>query len=518
MPHRSFTPIGLPRDATAGDSLDQRVGLHLLETLDALDAVYKSAACFAKVEDESAIGEFALQRCLDTVAADQGALFLVGDAGLSLAAVRGDAQALIRIDELSAKDLVSGPCLFYGPDADRILVAGNTRFSVLTSPIHVGQAFAGLVVVLSAQGCPFSTGDAKLIASVASQAAIALGRARNLRQVQAQRQQLELVVNSHPEGIAMLDQHGNTTLCNPIARELLDGHDVHERLLALDGGFTLERLLAGPFERELAVPGQRAARVLGVRSRPCGSDGAPGIVLTVRDLTRLRREERLKRNFVSLISHKLRTPLTSLRCAIELMDGAPPAEQATFLAEIDGRTRDLAGLVDRLFQFTELLEGSWTTPGSGDLRRVGQDLAAHYADQAATRPVELVWDLAADAVAVPIPGPRLRIVLQNLIDNAIKFSGSARPWVRVASRRDGAAVVIEVEDRGPGIPASERAPVLGAFHQIDSDFTGNVQGAGIGLAIVREIVRRLGGRLDLRDAVPHGAVFELTFPLADSRP
>jgi signal transduction histidine kinase len=514
MSNQPFVPIGLPRNAKDGDTTDQRVGLHLLEALDALDAVYKTAAWFAKVDEESAIGDYALQRCLEAVGTDTGALFLVDDSGLTLAADRNGATSRIRTEELSTPDLMARACLLNGIDAARILASGAVEGSVLTSPIHVGNRLAGMVVMMAAVDDPFSTADAKLIAGIASQAAIALGRARNLRVVETERQKLQLVVHSHPEGIAMLDQHGTTTVCNPIARELLDTGEVFERLQALDPSLTLATLFAGPTERELTIAGPHGQRVVGVESHPCGVDSGRSLMVTVRDLTRVRREERLKRNFVSLISHKLRTPLTSLLCALEMTTGASPEDQRVFLGEMNERARDLGGLIDRLFQFTELLEGSWTARGTCDLRRTCQDLHAHYGQQAGARGVELVHDLAADAIDVPIPGPRLRVALQNLIDNAIKFTPGERPWVRIASRRDGDTLVLEVEDRGPGIPHSEQAAVLGAFHQLDSDFTGNMPGAGIGLAMVREIVRRMDGRLDLRDAVPHGCIFALTLPLA----
>jgi signal transduction histidine kinase len=90
--------------------------------------------------------------------------------------------------------------------------------------------------------------------------------------------------------------------------------------------------------------------------------------------------------------------------------------------------------------------------------------------------------------------------------------------VRIASRRRGAVLEIDVQDRGPGIPASEHAAALGAFHQVDAEFTGATSGAGIGIAIVREVVGRIGGSLQLRDAQPHGCVFTLVLPCQDAAP
>lgn len=114
---------------------------------------------------------------------------------------------------------------------------------------------------------------------------------------------------------------------------------------------------------------------------------------------------------------------------------------------------------------------------------------------------------------MPVPPARLRVALGNLLDNVAKFAAPTTPWARVEARRRGDEVVIAVEDRGPGIPAADRAQLFETGHQIDAEFTGNVAGIGIGLAMVREITTRLGGRLELHDAAPQGCRFEMTFPL-----
>ena len=517
MSNQPFQPIGLPRDATANDSLEQRVGLHLLEALDSLDVLFKSSSYFAGVSDERAIADYALGQCLEAVHSRTGALFLVDETGLHLAAERNGGTGRIRIEELSAPATRARATLWHGSDAGRLLRDGLTG-SALTAPIHVGDSLAGIVVALAADASPFSTADAKLIAAVASQAAIALGRTRHWRAVEIEREKLQLVVQNHPEGIVVLDRHGDTTLCNPIAAELLGDRDALPRLQAVDPSLGIELLSTTATERELELPAANGTRVVSIRSRPVrAGDGAThDIVVTLRDLTRLRREERLKRNFVSLISHKLRTPLTALSCAMHLHDEMPPEEQAPLRQEMQARVQDLGALLDRLFQFTELLEGSWNLRGSCDLDQLLGELATTWA--AAARPPRLQIDIAADAARVALPPARMRLVLQNLVDNAVKFTAGERPFVRIAAARRGDRTEIEVEDRGPGIPASEQAAILSAFHQVDTDFTGTVAGAGIGLAIVREIVNRIGGSLSLRAAEPNGCVFVVSLPVHGGDP
>jgi signal transduction histidine kinase len=257
-------------------------------------------------------------------------------------------------------------------------------------------------------------------------------------------------------------------------------------------------------------------RVLGVEARELRDEqGVVGnVVVTCRDLTRQRRLERLNRNFVSLLSHKLRTPLTSLQCALQLLESAPAEEHPTLLAEMNLRMHDLGVLIDRLFDFTDLIDGDGHKRGRGNLERARAEVAAHLAWRPDAVRAQIVWEIAPDACDVPVPTNRLRAVLLNLIDNAIKFTGEERPWVRVAARRTPHSVCIDVEDRGPGIPKADQASVLEAFRQLDDDFTGNVPGAGLGIAMVREIARRAGGSLRLADAEPHGCIFTVELPQA----
>jgi signal transduction histidine kinase len=514
MTHPPFVPVGLPRESQPDDSTDQRVGLHLLEALDSLDAVYKSAAFFAEVATEAAIGEFTLTRCLESVHATQGALLLRQGDRLVPSGDRGGALALLVADELVRGERGKVALFHNGADAAPLLVAGAPPHNVLTCPIVVGTQLLGTVVALADAACTFSTADAKLATAVASQAAIAMARARLHQEAELERQKLREVVGHHPDGIAVLDAAGRTTLCNPIARTLLGGDDALAILGRHLTGCTPASLCLGNGEHEVQLGAPPAARFVQLRAAAIG-DG--NVVLTLRDLTHKRREERLKRNFLSLLSHKLRTPLTAIVCAVDLLPQMPPADQDECLGEMRRRTDDLTAMIDRLFAFTELLEGSWSTQGSCDLRTLQQEWTQTPPTTATPNtdgraPLAIEWDVADDAAIVPVPPARLRVALANLLDNVAKFAAPTTPWARVEARCRGDEIVIAVEDRGPGIPAAERAQLFETGHQIDAEFTGNVAGVGIGLTMVREITTRLGGRLELRDAVPHGCRFEMTFP------
>lgn len=518
MANPTFVPIGFPNGAAPEDTLDQRVGLHLLDALDSLDAVYKAAGFFAEVASEATIGEFTLSRCLEAVRSEAGALFLTVGDRLLLSVERNGAGGILRADEVLAAG--SDRCRFYnGPESLTLLTEGCAPRNILVCPIKAGSILLGLLVALAPETTPFITGDVKLVGAVASQAAIALGRARFHREAEIERHKLRLLVDTHPDGIVVLEPDGRTTLCNVIARDLIGSDDVLPELLAVDPTCTLADLSRSPSEREVALRGRERDLVVAIKSRVIRSpdDAVANIVLTLRDVTRLRREERLNRNFVSLISHKLRTPLAALTCALEMLEMGDESDRAMCIAEMTARTHDLGSVVDRLFDFTDLMERNWSTSGSSDLRDLRGELEAYFTTRATGRGGQLVFELDDDATRVAISESRLRVALVNLIDNAIKFTTDVEPWVRIGSRRVGDAVVIEVEDRGPGIPKADQADTLNAFHQVDADFTGNIPGAGIGLAMVREIARRLDGNLELREAEPHGCIFSLTLPRAAAR-
>lgn len=521
-PQQPFVPVGLPRHSQPTDAAEHRVGLHLLEALDSLDTVYGSAAFFAGVAAEEAIGDFALDRCLESVVRDCGAIALVQDGRLHWHAERKGACGLLRADILTA-DVVATRAMFYnGVEARGLLRPDAPDHNVLTCPIQVGSKRLGMLLVLAPLDRLFSTADCKLVAAVTSQAAIALSRAEHHRQVEIERRKLEQVIQHHSDGIVVLDPDGHTTLCNPIARELLGAEDALPLLRTVDPDCTLEALAHGGSLREVTLTTDGTTRVLGITPRDIRTANGElaSVILTLQDLTRRRREDRLKRDFLSLISHKFRTPLTALICGLEIMQTADPEDRDVFFTEVSQRTRDLRVLVDRLLYFAELLEGSWSKTGTTDLHAMEEELRRQFRPQKGAPAIELVWDLGENARIVPAPTSRLRVALINLIDNALKFGSPAAPWVAIRSRRapDG-TITIEVEDRGPGIPTQERELLFSSFHQLDEDFTGSVAGAGIGLAIVREIASQLGGTLALRDATPSGCIFSLSLtPATDVAP
>ena len=190
--------------------------------------------------------------------------------------------------------------------------------------------------------------------------------------------------------------------------------------------------------------------------------------------------ERERAMVLAGISHDLRTPLSRLRLALE-MSVADPAEAAAMGADIEEMDKVIA-------QFLAFAKGEDEAQVAGDLGALLAELADGYRkrEQAVTFQGGRLAPLRFAPLAI-------RRAVSNLIDNALRYAG---PPVEVAARRDGARVIVEVLDRGPGVPAHEVDRLKQPFTRLDKA-RGGPGGSGLGLAIVDRIARSHGGRLDL---------------------
>jgi signal transduction histidine kinase len=213
-----------------------------------------------------------------------------------------------------------------------------------------------------------------------------------------------------------------------------------------------------------------------------------------------------------MASHDLKNPLSSVAAHVEML-------RADYAAALGADfTRDLTAIERGLRRMTRLTQ---------DLLDYAQ--AGHTLDPATTSLQEMVTDVVADHVAVPHPpevtvtgtlpdaladAGLLRHVLDNLVGNAVKYTpagGTPRIAISARARRDG-TVLVEVADRGIGIPSADRPRVFDAFHRCAT--SGGYSGTGLGLAICRRIVERHGGRIGVTENPGGGSLFWFTVPAA----
>jgi len=250
---------------------------------------------------------------------------------------------------------------------------------------------------------------------------------------------------------------------------------------------------------------------------------------------RLKELDRLKSNFLATVSHELRTPLTSIigysEMLVEGIAGDLSEEQRDFVSTIHDKSNQLLELIRGLLDLSKLESGTLSLRKDNvDVEAVMQDIHETLTPAALKKDVQLEVHVENGLPLMWGDGGRLRQVLLNLGDNAIKFTPnggqvllSARSTFMDAASGSGgdghvlfgakrAAIEMRVADSGIGIPEHERSRVFDAFYQVDSSSTREQGGTGLGLSIVKRLVEGHDGTVHVEENSPQGAVFVVTLP------
>jgi signal transduction histidine kinase len=315
---------------------------------------------------------------------------------------------------------------------------------------------------------------------------------------------LQSVLDSLSEGVIVADAERRVMLLNSAARGLLSlpAPQADEPQL-----FTDQLLPA-------------SERVIRSYSAPVRDDAGrvQGTVTVLRDATRDQELDRLKSEFLTVVSHELQTPLTAIKGALELvMDddtGQLSRVQRRFLETIERNSTRLVGLVGDLLDLSRLEAGRVELePQPLDTSSLVRGALSAVANLFEARGTLVRMDVPASVP--PILGDRRRVeqILTNLLANAAKYT-PAGGEVEVAAHSENGHVWLSVADNGPGVPESEREIVFDKFYRgRDAQVRGEA-GSGLGLAIVKSLVDLHGGSVRIEEGVPRGARFVVELPRA----
>jgi len=265
--------------------------------------------------------------------------------------------------------------------------------------------------------------------------------------------------------------------------------------------------LPGPQERHVDV---NAVPIIGRKGRP------EGMVLVLHDVSRLRRLEKTREEFVANVSHELRTPLSLIKGYSEtLLDESEkdPEVIKKFLKTIDRNATRLQFLIEDLLAISSLESGRLKMDlHAVELRELVESSLADYRPAALLREVE--FDIEVPDVGVNVDYERLHQVLGNLFDNAIKY-GRRQGRVTVTARTlPQGKVEVCVRDDGPGIPSEALDRIFERFYRVDKARSRDQGGTGLGLSIVKHIVQSHGGQAWAESDLGKGAAIFFTIPQA----
>lgn len=414
--------------------------------------------------------------------------------------------------------------------------SGFVTRSILAVPVMIRGRLIGVLEAINKQGGGFGESDLHAFEAFASQAAVAIDNARLFSSLLEERFRLHTVFSQMTDGAVLADDKGGILISNEAARKCLAVGEttlssLTESLKELSVKPDLPTLLAGEtpaqvFEavrenpKKLILAGTATRIALGAGQKEGGAGKAlvdTGWLWVFRDVTESKLKEGLKRTFLSLISHKLKTPLVSIIGYSDILQSNfkdKPGEEVSAKAAgaILTQGKKLSELVDKLLKYTTLEDTQATVvyePCPVDAI-IGEALKV-MKDWLAERKAKVEY--AATTMVVVGDKSQLVEVFKNLLENAVKFDAKPEKTVRVSTTTGAGMGRIAVADTGPGIPPEDQDKILSQFHQIEASFTGQIHGWGLGLPFVHKVIEQHRGQMVFESKLGSGTTVTVLLPL-----
>ncbi len=422
-------------------------------------------------------------------------------------------------------------------------VPTSPELSFLAAPIRLqGRSLGAFFVSEKAHGWEFSAEDEEILVTFASLAALVITNALRFREEQRVRADLEALIDTSPVGVAVFEAAtGRLVSLNTETERILDGLRLHDgsaeelledltirradgRMVSLQHQSLADAFSTGETVRGeeviLGVPDGRSVTVL-LNATPIRSEAGiiESFVVTMQDMTHLDELERLRAEFLAMVSHELRAPLAAINSSATsgLIDATSmgTAEIVQIFRIIVDQSDRMDGLINDLLDVARIATGTFQiNPVCTPITDLVDQARNTFLNSGGQNEIHL--ELETDLPPVMADGGRIVQVLENLISNAARNSPRTSP-IRVTATRDGVHVSVSVADRGRGISA-DRLPLL--FRKFprrdaDEDARGN-PGTGWGLAICKGIVEAHGGRIQAEsEGVGRGATFRFSIPITE---
>ncbi len=359
--------------------------------------------------------------------------------------------------------------------------------------------------------------------------AIAFNRMRTqqadrFEQLRGTNRRLETVLNSMYEGIIAVDDKERILLANGASRQMLGigtvdvvGRPMLEVIRSRPLHVAAQQTLATgqPVHSEFESNAE-SRPVLILRATALPGSPVAGAMLVLSDVSELRRLEKLRQEFVANVSHELKTPLAAIKAYAETLQlGAinDADHNIEFVRRIEEQADRLHQLIVDLLQIARIESGQEALEiVDVSITDVVDGCAAQYSNEARLREIDLKIDTPDPALVVLADQDGLRTILENLVDNAFKYTADGGE-ITVRSWREEGLAVLEVADTGIGISPADQERVFERFFRADKARSREMGGTGLGLSIVKHLCQAFGGSVFLESTPSEGSTFQVRVPI-----
>jgi PAS domain S-box-containing protein len=365
----------------------------------------------------------------------------------------------------------------------------------------------------------FTDHHVKLLATIADYAVIAIENAHLYSAATYDRNKLETILTNIQDGAIVLDPDQRFILVNQTARSAFNLGDSN-----LQGKVFSDVVQKPELLDIMKTPGSEHypnqcevelddGRVFSAQLTPITD---VGIAITFHDITYHKKLDRLKNDFVSTISHDLRSPLTAILGYIELLDRAGPINdlQRDFIHRVQASVHSITALVNDLLNLGRIESGFDTRKETVSMNTLLDGSLDMFAEKMKGKKLQLTRNLP-DKVPPLFGNPiQLRQMIDNLLDNAIKYTPETGK-IKVEVQVDGNQLIFQVGDSGCGIPPLDLPYIFDKFYRA-SNATSDMPGTGLGLAIVKSIVDNHQGRIWVDSTLDKGTNVTVVLPVAEA--
>jgi len=515
---------GVRRSAEQGaeDTRDPEQMQRRLQELEALAHIGRTVTAMLDLDQ---VLTTVVDAAVRLTGAEEGSLLLLDEESgeIHMRASKNFDEEFARTFRLRVEDSLAGQVIATG---NPVILDESTPQKIKTSylvhsllyvalRVH-GRTLGVLGVDNRTRGRTMTREDMTVVMAMADYAAIAIENARLYARSEGERRKLETILTQTEDGVIVVDTENRMLLINGTARQafgIRDGMVGRSMVEATDDPSLLGLLRAPgrlPHREEIVL---RDGRVFNAQRTPIQGVGQ---AIVMQDITHLKELDRIKSEFVTTVSHDLRSPLTAILGYVELIERAGPVtdQQRDFIRRVQMSVQQMTQLVSAMLDLGRIEAGLDAAKESARLGALATYAIENLRTLADAKGLRLDVDLPSDLPMVTGVPLRLRQLVSNLVDNAIKYT-PAGGTVTVRAQCDDGQVVLQVTDTGPGIPAADQPYLFDKFFRA-SNTPKDVVGTGLGLSIVKSIVDSHGGRIWVDSTLGEGTTFTVVLPAVGS--